>query len=124
MNRADARGNGQFLGPDPYFDDLFCMAAARGGVHVLRAGSSPPPTSERGEPVHTLLINRTMVDGVIETPNGAHFTSCAPDYEPRRGVPAAYAAAAADAEAWADFKQRFLAGDEADYQAAAVARSR
>ena len=26
-NRADAAGNGQFLGPDPYFDDLFCMAA-------------------------------------------------------------------------------------------------
>src|SRR5690606_14864234 len=27
MNRADRYGNGQFLGPDPYFDDLFCMAA-------------------------------------------------------------------------------------------------
>ena len=26
-NRADAGGNGQFLGPDPYFDDLFCLAA-------------------------------------------------------------------------------------------------
>jgi len=22
-------GNAQFLGPDPYFDDLFCAAAAR-----------------------------------------------------------------------------------------------
>ncbi|HWC38581.1 MAG TPA: CoA-transferase, partial [Acidimicrobiales bacterium] len=29
MNRADVSGNGQFLGPDPYFDDLFCMAARR-----------------------------------------------------------------------------------------------
>ena len=29
MNRADASGNGQFLGPDPFFDDLFCMAAKR-----------------------------------------------------------------------------------------------
>jgi glutaconate CoA-transferase subunit A len=28
-NRADARGNGQHLGPDWYFDDLFCMAAKR-----------------------------------------------------------------------------------------------
>ena len=36
MNRADARGNGQYLGPDPYFDDLFCLAAER-RVHVLRA---------------------------------------------------------------------------------------
>ena len=29
MNRADASGNGQFLGPDFFFDDLFCMAAKR-----------------------------------------------------------------------------------------------
>ena len=29
MNRADARGNGQYLGPDPYFDDLYCLAAKR-----------------------------------------------------------------------------------------------
>ena len=27
MNRADAGGNGQFLGPDLYFDDLFAKAA-------------------------------------------------------------------------------------------------
>ena len=29
MNRADARGNGQYLGPDPYMDDLFLGAAER-----------------------------------------------------------------------------------------------
>ena len=29
MNRADERGNAQYLGPDPYFDDWFCMAADR-----------------------------------------------------------------------------------------------
>ena len=29
MNQADVRGNGQFLGPDPYFDELFLMAAKR-----------------------------------------------------------------------------------------------
>ncbi|WP_246102539.1 CoA transferase subunit A [Streptomyces piniterrae] len=27
LHRADAQGNGQYLGPDPYFDDLFCEAA-------------------------------------------------------------------------------------------------
>ncbi|MCL2536334.1 MAG: acyl CoA--acetate/3-ketoacid CoA transferase subunit alpha, partial [Nocardiaceae bacterium] len=27
MNRADVHGNAQYLGPDLYFDDLFCMAA-------------------------------------------------------------------------------------------------
>src|SRR5262249_20623677 len=29
LNRADAAGNGQVLGPDPYFDDLYCAAAER-----------------------------------------------------------------------------------------------
>ena len=28
-NRADVRGNGQYLGPDWFFDDLFCMAATK-----------------------------------------------------------------------------------------------
>ena len=32
LNRADAHGNAQYLGPDPYFDDLFCMAADRAYV--------------------------------------------------------------------------------------------
>ncbi len=31
-SRADPHGNAQFLGPDPYFDDLFCMAAERAYV--------------------------------------------------------------------------------------------
>ncbi len=34
MNRADPRGNAQYLGPDPYFDDLFCMAAERAFVSL------------------------------------------------------------------------------------------
>jgi glutaconate CoA-transferase subunit A len=29
MNRADKAGNGQFLGPDLFFDDLFAMAAKK-----------------------------------------------------------------------------------------------
>ena len=32
-------------------------------------------------PLQTLLLNRTMVTGVVETPNGAHFTTCSPTYE-------------------------------------------
>ena len=36
LNRADAAGNAQFLGPDPYFDDLFCMAAERAYVSCER----------------------------------------------------------------------------------------
>ena len=70
---------------------------------------------------HTLKINRLMVDGVIETPNGAHFTTCTPDYERDEKFQRAYAAAAADPEAWEQFRQRFLAGDEAAYQQAVSA---
>jgi glutaconate CoA-transferase subunit A len=69
-------------------------------------------------PVQRLLISRMMVDGVVETPNGAHFTTCTPDYERDESFQRAYAKAAADDDAWAAFEQRFLSGDEAAYQAA------
>jgi glutaconate CoA-transferase subunit A len=119
MNRADARGNGQFLGPDPYFDDLFCLAAKQRFMSCEKI----VPTEDllKEGTFHTLKINRLMVDGVVETPNGAHFTTCTPDYERDEKFQKAYAAAAADPEAWETFRQRFLAGDEAAYQAAVQA---
>ena len=52
-----------------------------------------------------MKINRLMVDGVVETPNGAHFTTCIPDYERDERFQRAYAAAAADPEAWAAFRR-------------------
>src|SRR4051794_3759621 len=36
QNRADAGGNAQFLGPDIYFDDLMCQAAAKSFVTCER----------------------------------------------------------------------------------------
>jgi glutaconate CoA-transferase subunit A len=80
LNRADRYGNAQYLGPDPYFDDLYCLAAGRRYVSCERI----VPTSElssAGNAPQTLLLNRMMVDGVIEAPGGAHPTSCVPDYE-------------------------------------------
>ncbi len=121
MNRADARGNGQFLGPDPYFDDLYCLAAKQRFMSCERVVSTEELTKEAS--FHTLKINRLMVDGVIETPNGAHFTTCTPDYERDEKFQKAYAAAAVDPQAWDAFHQRFLAGDEAAYQAAVRAFS-
>jgi glutaconate CoA-transferase subunit A len=59
-----------------------------------------------------------MVAGVVEAPNGAHFTSCAPDYGRDEEFQRAYAAAAKDPEEWARFTATYLAGDEAAYQAA------
>jgi glutaconate CoA-transferase, subunit A len=116
MNRADAGGNGQYLGPDPYFDDLYCLAADRAFMSCERI----VPTSallDEGPP-QSLLVNRAMVHGVIETPNGAHFTSCVPDYGRDETFQTEYAAAAASDEKWEPFRQKYLDGDEASYQEA------
>ena len=116
LNRADARGNGQYLGPDPYFDDLFCQAAARSYLSCEQI----VPTGEllASAPVQSLLINRSMVDGVVEVPGGAHFTSCVPDYPRDEAFQAEYAKSAGSQEAWERFAGEYLSGDEADYQKA------
>jgi glutaconate CoA-transferase subunit A len=114
MNRADAGGNGQYLGPDPYFDDLFCLAADQAFVSCERI----VPTSELlvAGPPQSLLINRVMVAGVTETPHGAHFTSCVPDYDRDEAFQARYVKAAASDEGWAEFRAAYLDGDEAAYR--------
>lgn len=120
MNRADKHGNATYLGPDPYFDDLFCMAADRAFVSCEQVVDTAGLTVDT--PVQRLLLNRMMVSGVVETPNGAHFTTCTPDYERDEKFQRAYAAAAGGSdEEWAAFEQRFLSGDEDAYQAAVAA---
>jgi len=116
MNRADQYGNAQYLGPDPYFDDLFCMAADTAFVSTEQIIDTAGLTVDA--PLQSLLINRTMVAGVVETPRGAHFTTCSPTYERDEKFQKEYATAAKDPETWAAFKARFLSGDEAAYQAA------
>ncbi|MEV7591380.1 CoA-transferase [Streptomyces sp. NPDC089922] len=112
LNRADRLGNGQYLGPDPYFDDLFCEAADTayisceqivGTAELAKAG---PPQS--------LLVSRHSVTGVVETPHGAHFTSCVPDHERDEAFQKLYATTP-----WPEFAERFLSGkSERDYQRA------
>jgi glutaconate CoA-transferase subunit A len=114
MNRADKQGNGQFLGPDPYFDELFLMAATRRFMTCERIVRTEDFAREGS--FHTLKINRMLVDGVVEAPNGAHFTSCAPDYPRDEAFQARYAASAASREAWTQFRHEFLDVEEAEYQ--------
>ncbi len=106
MNRADAKGNGQFLGPDIYFDDLFAMAGAR----TFMSAEKVVPTEQfrREGSVHTLRIPRMHVDGVVEAPMGAHFTECPPDYGRDEAFQREYAATAKDADAWARFRADWL----------------
>ena len=114
QNRADAAGNAQFLGPDLYFDDLMCQAAARSFVTCERIVDTGDLLKEGSH--HTLRISRLWTDGVVETPNGAHFTSCVPDYERDEAFQREYAAGAKSAEAWQEWRGAWLDLDEDGYQ--------
>lgn len=119
LNRADSHGNAQYLGPDLYFDDLFCRAAARAYVSCEQVVESEELLA--GAHPSTLRIDRSVVHGVIAAPGGAHFTSCVPDYERDEDFQKAYVEAAADKERWAAFRARYLELDEPGYQAAVAA---
>ncbi len=112
VDRADERGNGQILGPDPYFDDLYCGAADKRYISCesivrtedfLEAGC-----------VHTLHLNRALVDGVVEAPFGAHPTSCTPKYGIDLEHLKAYSAAKGE-EGWAEYRKKYVDVDDAGY---------
>ena len=116
LNIGDKHGNAAYTGIDPYFDDLFLMAADRRYLSVERVVS----TEELVKAVapQALLVNRMMVDHVVEAPGGAHFTTNMPDYGRDEKFQRHYAAAAAEDVTWAQFVDTYLSGSEADYQAA------
>ena len=116
LNRSDIRGNAQFLGPDLYFDDLFLGACEPGRRFLSCEKIVTTEQMLQEASFHTLRINRSMVDGVIESPNGAHFTLCTPDDERDEKFQAAYVKAASDTTEWEAFQNQFLSGTEADYQ--------
>ncbi len=120
MNRADAKGNGQYLGPDVYFDDVMCGAAKRRFMSCERIVETKELAA--GGSLHSMRINRTMVDGVIEAPGGAHFTECPPDYGRDETFQREYTASAKDEASWQRFKADWLDIPEADYQAKVRAR--
>jgi acyl CoA:acetate/3-ketoacid CoA transferase alpha subunit len=116
MHRGDQGGTGQFLNIDPYFDDLMCMAAARRFMSVEKLIPTEGFLAEG--PVHSIRINRLMTDGVVETPRGAHFTECVPDYPRDEAFQRAYTASAKSEDAWDEFRARYIDVEEHEYQAA------
>ena len=116
LNIADRYGNAAYTGIDPYFDDLFLMAADRRVLSVETVVATEELV--RSAPPQAMLVNRMMVDAVVESPGGAHFTTAAPDYGRDEKFQRHYAEAAADESTWAHFVATFLSGGEADYQAA------
>jgi acyl CoA:acetate/3-ketoacid CoA transferase alpha subunit len=116
VNRADAAGSGQILGPDPFFDEVLLGAADRRYVTTEQLVATDELLD--AGPLQTLCISRLLTDGVAEAPGGAHFTACVPDYPRDEAFQRAYALAAADDDAWSSFRQRFLEVGEDGYQAA------
>ncbi len=117
VDYADERGNGQILGPDPYFDDLFCGAAKRRYVSCERIVKTEE-FSALGC-LHTLYLHRDLVDGVVEAPFGAHPTSCTPKY----GIDQAHLntyVAATTPEAWAAYRKEYVDVDSHERYLTAV----
>ena len=107
VNRADTAGNGQILGPDPFFDTLFLGAAERRFVTAERIVPNGELADE-AHPLSTVPIHRMLTDGVAEAPGGAHFTANPPDYGRDEAFQKEYAAAAADPAEWEAFAGRYV----------------
>jgi acyl CoA:acetate/3-ketoacid CoA transferase alpha subunit len=121
-NRADTAGNAQLLGADPFFDDLFLGAARRRFVTAEQVVPNGELT-EHG-PIAAVKVHRLLTDGVAETPGGAHFTACPPDYGRDEAFQKEYVASAKDPEVWDAFRARYLEVDEARYRQAVEERGR
>ena len=67
-------------------------------------------------PVQTLRINRLMTDGVVETPIGAHFTECVPDYGRDEAFQKEYAGDREGRELGRVAAQYVDCGDHAEYR--------
>ncbi len=113
VDQCDERGNGQVLGPDPYFDDLFCQAAKRAYVSCERI----VPTEEliAAGCLHSLVLDRMMTSGVVEAPLGAHPTCLVPAYGIDVDHLKAYSGAAKGPDEWAAYRQTFLDVDDQTY---------
>ncbi|RRQ27232.1 CoA transferase subunit A [Rhodococcus sp. Eu-32] len=115
LNLADASGNGAYLGPDPYFDDLYLLASERRYLTCERVVSTADLVD--AVPPQALLTNRMMVDAVVEVPGGARFTSCVPDYGRDEETQKDYVRAASDVAEGRRFVERFAHGVDARQEA-------
>ncbi|MFD6156017.1 cholesterol ring-cleaving hydrolase subunit IpdA [Nocardia sp. NPDC060256] len=116
LNIGDRHGNAAYTGVDPYFDDLYCLAAERRYLSVERIVETDELV--KTVPLQSLLLNRMMVDGVVEAPNGAHFTLAGDSYGRDEKFQKHYVQSAKTPEAWQQFVDKYLAVSEDEYQAA------
>ena len=106
VNQADELGNSQILGPDPFFDELFCRAAKKAYVSCERIVETQQ--FHAAGCIHTIVPDRSIVDGVVEAPFGAHPTSCAPDYGIDEAHLKTYSAAAKGEGGFENYYREFV----------------
>ncbi|QIS08472.1 CoA transferase subunit A [Nocardia arthritidis] len=116
LNIGDRHGNAAYTGVDPYFDDLYCLAAERRYLSVERIVDTDELV--KTVPLQSLLLNRMMVDGVVDAPGGAHFTLAGESYGRDEKFQRHYVDAARTPETWQQFVDKYLAVSEDEYQAA------
>ncbi|WP_280391215.1 CoA transferase subunit A [Nocardia brasiliensis] len=116
LNLGDKHGNAAYTGVDPYFDDLYCLAAERRYISVERIVDTDELV--KTVPLQALLLNRMMVDGVVEAPGGAHFTLAGDSYGRDEKFQKHYVQSAKTPETWQQFVDKYLAVSEDEYQAA------
>ena len=127
LNRSDARGNAAVPRPRSLHRRPLPRAADR-RRSCRPSASCRPRTARRRGRHQSLRISRLLVDGVIEAPNGAHFTSCDPDYPRDEAFQKQYAAAAKSrrrgprsATEWLDLRRGRLPGEASAAEAAVTA---
>lgn len=104
VNACDKAGNSWIAGPDPFFDEWFCRAADRSFLtaeQIVETSMFDNPAKAVRMP-----IERSLIEGVVETPFGAHPTSCGPDYGFDVKHLKAYSAAAG--EGWDAYRADFI----------------
>jgi glutaconate CoA-transferase subunit A len=115
-NRADTAGNGQVLSPDVFFDPLFLGAAERRFMTTEAIVENGTLAGE-GRPIASVPIHRMLVDGVAESPGGAHFTANPPDYGRDEQFQKEYASSATDPAEWEAFSSRYVFVGDDEYRA-------
>lgn len=113
VNRADRLGNTLVTGGDAYFDHLFARAAKQCFV-------SAEQVEERlaldADSARFNTFERSLVTGVVEAPQGAHPTTCAPDYGWDMQHLKDYVASASEEGGWQRYLDSYVNGDEAAYR--------
>jgi len=117
VNEADDLGHTAILGPDPFFDDMFCRAAKKSYATCEKLVE----TSSFNDPMkaHLMPIERSAITGVAESPLGAHPTSCGPDYGIDVKHISTYSTRCA-AKEWSAYRDEFLIKETHDAYVKAV----